>query len=146
MLYYILGKLRYALIFLGCTVEFEWDETGHYEDVNVNPTLAELYKKNAQDFGVHFMPDLEEKHISIGSTDMGNVSHTLPSIHPVYSIGTNAPNHSLEFAAAAGTQIAHEKTIIAAKCMAMTAIEVLCDPKLLENAKREFDESQKDFQ
>ena len=39
---------------------------------------------------------------ALGSTDMGNVSYVVPSIHPMFNINTKAPNHSREFTADAG--------------------------------------------
>lgn len=38
-----------------------------------------------------------------GSTDMGNVSHVVPSIHPTFYIGTDVASHTRAFALAAGT-------------------------------------------
>ncbi|EDO32545.1 predicted protein [Nematostella vectensis] len=96
------------------------------------------YQSHAESLGVEF-PSLEEqKNKMIGSTDMGNVSHVLPSIHPIYSIDSMAVNHSYAFTAAANTDVAHEKTLVAAKSMAMTAIDLLCNKELREQAKKQF--------
>jgi metal-dependent amidase/aminoacylase/carboxypeptidase family protein len=37
-----------------------------------------------------------------GSTDMGNVSYTVPSIHPFYALETKGANHTQEFTVASG--------------------------------------------
>ena len=60
--------------------------------------MADVYRKLAEHVGVKFDKKEEE---SGGSTDMGNVSQIVPSIHPVFGIETTAVNHSKEFAAAA---------------------------------------------
>ena len=69
---------------------------------------------------------------------MGNVSHVVPSIHPMYSIGTTAPNHSHAFTTAAATEEAHEKTLIASQAMAMTAIDVLCKQDFMGKVRIDF--------
>jgi len=84
--------------------------------------------------GVFFPPEEE----LLFSTDMGDVSHVVPSIHPTYAIGTTAANHSHAFTAGAGTELAHEKTLIASKALAMTAIDVLCNPELIGKVQNDF--------
>src|SRR6059036_3362444 len=71
-----------------------------YAQVQHDPTLAAIYRRNAEALGRVF-PDVgEAQQRSGGSTDMGNVSLALPSIHPM--IGVNslpAVNHQPEFTA-----------------------------------------------
>ena len=69
---------------------------------------------------------------------MGDVSYIVPSIHPMYSIGTKAYNHTREFTVAANSDFGHQQTLVAAKAMAMTAIDVLLNPALLESVKEAF--------
>lgn len=109
--------------------------------MNINTTLANIYRKNAENLGITFKPIEQELSTFMGSSDMGNVSYVVPSIHPFYSIDTNAANHSHGFAVAAATDIAHQKTLIAAKAMAMAAIDVMSYEETLELVKKEFKES-----
>lgn len=118
-------------------MSIEWDTDTKYSHLETNSTLAELYQANAESLGVTFPPQAEFS----ASTDMGNVSHVVPSIHPMYSIGTTGPNHSHAFTAAAATKPAHEKTLIASKAMAMTAIDVLCNNDLMEKVRNDFKKS-----
>ncbi|XP_068722624.1 xaa-Arg dipeptidase-like [Montipora capricornis] len=118
----------------GCEVSVEWNPVS-YLDLVSNNTLAELYKDNAQTLGVEFHAGSD----LTASTDMGNLSHVVPSIHPAYAIGSTAPNHSHAFTTAAATEEAHQKTLIASKVMAMTAIDVLCDPHLIDKVQNDFD-------
>lgn len=60
-----------------------------------------------------------------GSTDVGNVSHKAPTIHPDIGIGINLVAHTPEFAIAAGSDYAQERLLVGAKAMAMTAIDLL---------------------
>ena len=112
----------------------EWQSSTKYSHLDTNNTLAQLYQANAETLGVTFPPQAEFS----ASTDMGNVSHVVPSTHVMYSIGTTAPNHSHAFTTAAITELAHEKTLIASKAMAMTAIDVLCNQELIEKVRNDF--------
>lgn len=71
-----------------------------YANVLSNPVLIGLYEKNAASLGVEM--DNSKQGIPVGSTDMGNVSQLIPSIHPFFAIGTKAANHTREFTQAAG--------------------------------------------
>ena len=60
-----------------------------------------------------------------GSTDVGNVSHSCPTIHPDIGIGCDAAAHTPEFAIAAASTEARQRLLIGAKVMAMTALDLL---------------------
>lgn len=104
----------------GCEVEIQRE--GHdYDDVLSNPLLAKLYEKNVRDLGIDPV-----EQAAAGSTDMGNVSYAIPSIHPFFSIGSGKEvNHTREFTAVANTVEAHGRTLIAAKAMTYTCIDVI---------------------
>ena len=65
--------------------------------------MSDLYFNNAKTVGVDFdAHGLQPgQPVPSGSTDMGNVSHVVPSIHPRFYIGTNVASHTREFAEAA---------------------------------------------
>ena len=121
-------------------MSMEWDPI-HYSNMDTNDTLADLYQANAETLGVKYDLALEIVNKSRGSTDMGNVSHVIPSVHVQYSIDCKAVNHSHAFTTAAITETAHKKTLIASKALAMTAIDVLCNPELMEKVKEDFKKS-----
>ena len=79
-------------------MDIEWNENS-YMNLLPAPKLSELFHKNGEAVGVEFMAD---KIQLAGSTDMGNVSHVSPSIHPVFSIGGSAVNHTRDFTADSG--------------------------------------------
>lgn len=75
------------------------------------------------------------------STDMGNVSHLVPSFHGAFPIPTtpDVAAHNPKFAACAGTDEAHASALSCAKGMAMMAIRVLTDDAIAEGARRDFE-------
>lgn len=122
----------------GCQCSYAYIEGEDYESLITNRVLAELYKKHAEEQGVHFEDGNCKAIPFMASSDMGNVSHVVPSIHPTYSIGTKAPNHSLDFTKASGAPEAQRTTLIAAQSMALLALDVMCNPDILNKAKEQF--------
>ena len=57
-----------------------------------------------------------------GSTDVGNVSHDVPTVQPTLNIGNGLEIHTPAFTAAAGSVYGYEQAIIGAKIMAVAAI------------------------
>lgn len=125
----------------GCKVVIEYnvdDLSECYTAVKNNMPLVNLYRKNATALGIQFPPLDVESNLPGGSTDMGNVSQVVPSIHPMYGIDTKAVNHTPAFTNATCTEIAHRQTLIAAKSMAMTMIDIFTNPNLLVEIKESF--------
>ena len=127
----------------GCTVDIEWDPIPHARMLS-NTKLALLYQKYAEEMGVVFPSQAEQKSIVDGSTDMGNVSMVVPGLHPLYCIDSSVPYHSHAFRVASGTQDAHDQTIMAAKSLCFAAIEVLSDSSVLTQVKEEFAQAVQD--
>lgn len=79
--------------------------------------------------------------ITFGSTDVGDVSWTVPTIGfrtATWVPGT--PAHSWQAVAAGGTGIGLRGMENAAKVLALTAAQLYSDPKLIASARREFEE------
>ncbi|KAK2114038.1 hypothetical protein P7K49_008304 [Saguinus oedipus] len=81
---------------------------------------------------------LSKKLTSLGSTDFGNVTFVVPGIHPYFYIGSNALNHTEQYTEAAGSQEAQFYTLRTAKALAMTALDVIFKPELLERIREDF--------
>lgn len=102
-------------------------ETIHYEPLFkelINDTrLMGFYQNNMSLLGeaVTVLDPFEAD----GSTDVGNVSHAVPTIHPDLGIGCGLAAHTPEFAAAAGSALAQERLLLGAKAMVMTAIDLI---------------------
>ena len=77
------------------------------------------------------------------STDMGNVSHRVPSFHGAFIIpaGPEISAHNPGFAACAGTEEAHKAALTCAKGMAMLALRILIDDDLARRARSDFERS-----
>jgi len=100
-----------------------------------NKTLTDLFRGEMVEVGVDF-PEETELRKGGGSTDFGNVSQVIPALSAYVNIGP-VTLHSPEDAAMTATPEAHEVMIKAAKGLALTAIDLLTRPGLLEAAKRE---------
>ncbi|OAQ57560.1 amidohydrolase [Pochonia chlamydosporia 170] len=87
-------------------------------------------------------PDVEEEIYRIGggggTTDQGNVSFKLPSIHVTYPISATASPHNVAFRAAAATDFAFVQAIRTAKILALTGVEVLRNETLAREIWKEF--------
>ena len=131
----VLNCFTGASVASGARLEYRWrDRT--YAPMKNNTTLAELFKQNLESLGRQV--ETCDPHFGLGSTDMGNVSQVVPSIHPTIAI---APRevviHTPEFAAAAASEAGHEGLMDAAKAMAMTVADII-QPGMLDKIRQEF--------
>ncbi|EDV29530.1 uncharacterized protein TRIADDRAFT_19407 [Trichoplax adhaerens] len=129
----------------GCSVQIVFNDIcgDYYAPLLNNLQLVEMYERNAESFGMKFPTLSDQKTLPAASTDMGNISRVVASIQPYYTIGSSGVNHTIEFAEASASEFGHRQTIIAAKSMAMTCLEVMTNPELLVNIKSEFHSNSK---
>lgn len=121
----------------GCELEHRF--AGGYADLVTNRPLADAYQRNAEALGRTFVDPARVKVPAVGSTDMGNVSKLVPTIHPMIAIApANVPLHTEEFAAHAVSEQADQGVIDGAKALAMTGVEVLSDESLLGEVRAAF--------
>jgi amidohydrolase len=125
----------------GAELELSWNEVD-YLDIRFNVPLAESYRANAESLGREFFP-LEMVPAGLaGSSDMGNVSYRVPSIHPmIASAPLTCSIHNPEFEEWAGGEMGDEAVIDGAKALAMTALDYLCDPELRQRVRERFEQS-----
>ncbi|MEY4868797.1 MAG: hypothetical protein RIT36_1696 [Bacteroidota bacterium] len=74
-----------------------------------------------------------------GSTDIGDVSYALPTVGlraATWAPGT--PAHSWQAVACGGTEMGTKGMLVAAKTMALTAIDLFTNPTLIQQSKDEF--------
>jgi amidohydrolase len=122
----------------GCRAEIHWGITD-YLDLKTNWPMAEAYKKNAQGLGRDFFPVEHIPPLFAGSTDMGNVSHRVPSIHPMLAVAPpNVIIHNPEFARWAASEQGDAAVIDGAKSLAFTAIDLMCDEQLMKSVTADF--------
>ena len=108
----------------GCRVEI-WDYGHRYAELNHDPLLVELYAANSEALGRDPLRGAEMPVSEAGSTDMGNVSQIVPSIHPRVSLHC-APigNHQPAFTSQTITPEGNQAIFDAAVGMAWTAIDL----------------------
>jgi amidohydrolase len=126
-----------AAMVIGAQVEFSYYMQRYLEMVN-NSVLAGALEDNLRSLGRAPQPLGIRRR---GSTDMGNVSHVVPTIHGYISLGPAAEvgnTHNPEFAPSTVTEAGRRALRDAAAAMAMTIIDLLSNPSLIAQAKSEF--------
>ncbi len=109
----------------GATLDITLDAA--YNDMRHDHELAQLYRRHAESLGRRFS-DAPSMPVS---TDMGNVSHEVPSIHPFIGIETHgAVNHQAEFAAACAEPSADQAVVDGALALALTVVDAATDPAI----------------
>lgn len=123
----------------GCRLEWTEYMPG-YENTMPNKVLLDLMSDNLRQLG---MPvNNERRRGGKGSTDFGNVSRRVPGIEARIAITEqlDTPGHSIQFREAAGSALGRQAMLVAAKSLAMTAVDLLTDPEHLKRARSVFDE------
>lgn len=134
----VLACFEGAATATGCELEHRF--LGPYADLITNEPLAETYRRNGEAVGRTFLDPAGVDLPAVGSTDMGNVSKVVPSIHPMIGIAPpNVPLHTEEFARHAVSDAADAAVVEGAQALAMTAVDVWGDAGLLTAARRWFD-------
>jgi amidohydrolase len=122
----------------GARLEYKWSDIRYAPMLN-NLTLARLFRQNMQSLGRKVR--LTDLHRGFASTDMGNVSQLVPSIHPYVAIAPEGVLiHSPQFALAAASEAGIRGLLDAAKTLAMTVIDLVANPGIVTKVKREFDQ------
>ncbi len=127
---------------VGATYKIWNNEPGNM-DVVTNETLSQVFNEAYRDFSGQVLK--AEK--TGGSTDMGDVSHVVPTIHPWPGVGCDGSIelHSAEFREATMGEGAMRMVKNSAKAMAMAGVRVLTEPELLKKIKEEFQQVKSDF-
>ena len=106
-----------------CTVSFDWQKNTYADLVDNLPLLTSYVLNSAQmgrDLTTDFLPGTGG-----GSTDMGNLSYLVPSIHPMLQVAPRGVSlHSAQFAEFTASKEADKAVLDGAKIMAMTAIDM----------------------
>ena len=99
--------------------------------------LAQVFQKNLEALGE--VVDQGPVDKEIGSSDVGNLSQVVPTIQPMLQIAPpEVTNHMAAFAEAAGSERGQRAMLLAAKAMAMTAVDLAADSAALARVAAEF--------
>mgnify|MGYP001233473753 CR=1 FL=1 len=111
----------------GCTMELHWVDPP-YADMRDSAELLERYRAHAELLGRPF-PDAADRPEVVGSTDMGDVSQVVPSIHPMLAVAPPGVSiHTPEFAAFARGAAGDRAVLDGARAMAATVLDCWADP------------------
>jgi amidohydrolase len=125
-----------AALATGTEVKF-WDYANTYANTIPNNSLADTLEKNLESLGIEITPQSEGQ--GGGSTDVGNVSQVTPITSLSVSIGPETINaHTKEFREAAKSEKGNSALIIASKVLAMTTLDLLLTPTVLEKVRNEW--------
>lgn len=113
------------------------------DNLVTNHVMSELFNKNYKAIEKKYTMRKQQGYVA--TSDIGNVSHVVPTIHPWLSIGNNEnlALHTVEFAIKTMSDEAKEAMINAAIAMAQTGFDILSSKEILEDIKREFSECSK---
>lgn len=153
---------------MGTETTMEYEIIGGTHDLLLNQTLAEVMQRNLDKIGgVSYTPEEKqfaqkiqssfgyqvpaietagavkplrvEMNAGGGSTDVGDVSYAVPTVGmgaATWVPGT--PAHSWQAVACGGTEIGTKGMMVAAKTLALTAIDLYTNPSLIKDATEEF--------
>jgi len=161
---------------LGTGTTMDYEIIGGTHDLLLNKTLAQVMQTNLEQVGgvsytaddiafgkklqstfnftappiesaATIKPLKEEQDAGGGSTDVGDVSYAVPTVGlraATWIPGT--PAHSWQATACGGTDIGAKGMMVAAKTLALTAIDLYQNPSVIEAAKKEFVQAKGNYQ
>ncbi len=139
----VLACLQAGADAAGCTMTHSWEEPA-YADMSDNATLVDLYRRNAAATGRTLLDPADVPGV-VGSTDMGNVSHLVPSIHPMIAVSPpDVSIHSPEFTAHAASAAGDVAVLDGAKALAMTVVDLWLQPEVMAAASADFAAAHRD--
>ena len=123
---------------MACGVQVELSIRQGYREMKNNLAIARRFGAALEALGRKAAE--VDPRVGSGSTDMGDLSQAVPSIHPYLAICDEGETlcHQHAFAACAASERGFETMLTAAKAMARTTLDLLEDASLLESVKQEF--------
>lgn len=126
-----------AALQTGTTLKFNFIQNG-VDDFYINNPFDEVYREIATELGDNIV---EETSGSYGSTDAGNVSQVIPTIHPHIKIGSSdLVAHTIEFREAAKSEMGDNALILGAKTLALVGKELIENKEKLQEIKDYFEQ------
>ena len=133
----VLGCLEAGASAAGCTMDHHWLEPA-FADMVDNGPMIERYGANLARTGRTLLDPSDLSSI-VGSTDMGNVSHVVASIHPMIAVSPpTVAIHTQDFVRYAGGPEGDRAVLDGAKAMAATVVDLWAEPGALDAAQAAF--------
>jgi amidohydrolase len=122
----------------GCTCTYE-EHGRRYADMVDNPVLLARFAANSEALGRPLADPRAGGPRVVGSTDMGNVSYLVPSIHPMVKVAPAGVSiHSHDFTAHARSEAGDAAVLHGARAMAATVADLWADRALREQVAAAF--------
>jgi amidohydrolase len=120
--------------------EMEFDVSPLFTERYPNITIGERFKAHLEEMGETV--EYPNPKARVGSSDVGNVSMVVPTIHDYIAIAPESVlGHTDEFREAAKSPRADEVVLLAAKALALTGWDLATDAELRAKARMEFEEN-----
>ena len=135
----VIEKLRKivegAALQTGCEGLLEPTQRNLIDNVVPTPSFDEVYLKNLLSLGEKYE---ERLNSPLGSSDVGNVSQVIPTIQPMIRISDiPVAGHSIEKREACKAETGLRSIALGAKALALTALDLIRSPELLEKIKKD---------
>ncbi|KUP04861.1 amidohydrolase [Bacillus coahuilensis m2-6] len=122
-----------AALSCGATMKMTRIQNG-VDHFHRTPKFDGVFRKRIEQLGEEY----QDREQGIGSTDAGNVSQVIPTIHPYIKIGPSSlVAHTVEFREAAASPKGDAALLKGAKALALTALDLFTNQELLEDIKKE---------
>ncbi|MBI3756174.1 MAG: M20 family metallopeptidase [Deltaproteobacteria bacterium] len=132
----VLNCARGAALATDCELTIE-EGADMNAPLKLNKAFADIYRRQMEFIGLEEDDFPMDKNA--GSSDIGNVSQVLPTIHPHILLKRGINIHTREFADATITEDGKNAIMEGAKCLALTAVELIMDREALEKVKTDFE-------
>lgn len=129
-----------AALATGCQVKISEYEKGNDNTVR-NLAFNELLREKME----KYLPEeVKDEELSLGSTDAGDISHEIPTLHGYFKIiEEGTPSHTREFRDATMTDYAFDQMKKTIAAIVEVGIEILKNDEVYEKICKEFKESVK---
>ena len=128
-----------AALQTGCTGLLEPTQRNLVDNIIPTPSFDAVYQHCLESLGEYVD---ESRAQPLGSSDVGNVSQVIPVIQPMIRISdVPVAGHSIEKREACRSETGLASIALGAKALALTALELILDPVLLENIRKEHREA-----
>ena len=134
----VLACLQASATATGCTCSTSWQGVT-YADMIDNGPMVESYVANAASLGRTVHDPRAIGRPVVGSTDMGNISYLVASIHPMIKVADDGVAiHTVDFAEWARSAQGDLAVLDGAKAMAMTVVDLWLDGAMRDRVSTAF--------
>ena len=128
-----------AALQTGCTGLLEPTQRNLVHNIIPTPSFDAVYLKHLLELGETYDPS---RSAALGSSDVGNVSQVIPVIQPMIRISDRpVAGHSIEKREACREETGLRSICLGAKLLALTALDLIEQPELLEKIRAEHAEA-----